>query len=71
MKKGDLVHVNASALLGEYRLLNERIVANHGWLWTIVRRRSSTIGELYTARSLATGEHKTWLVEELETVDDE
>lgn len=71
MKKNDIVRVKASALLGEYRVLNERIVANHGWLWTIVRRRSSTTDELYTARSLATGEHKTWLVEELETVDDE
>ena len=68
MKKDDIVRIKASALLGEYRVLNERIVANHGWLWTIVR---STIDELYTARSLATGEHKTWLVEELETVDDE
>jgi hypothetical protein len=71
MKKDDIVRVKASALLGEYRLPNRRVVDNHGWLWTIVRPRSSNIGELYVARSLATGEHKIWLVEELETVDDE
>jgi hypothetical protein len=71
MKEGDLVRVKASALLGEYRAANKSAVDNHGWLWTIVRPRSSNIGELYAARSLATGYHMSWLVEELETVDDE
>ena len=68
------MRVRDDAVVGnDYAKLNYVTVANHGWLWRVVEPQDLDEDNHLMAYciSLATGYHMSWLVEELETVDEE